>query len=242
MQESEHEHTPRHILGKLLLPFVMIGIIAGMGGSIALGMLAVTNTVSQLAATGSVSATAPKTCMEAKKRALQGEKDNDGPARGAITGTSAGKNVIDKCYSAFMTEKGKQKKKKGVKLTLTDYECKGRKAVTNVRTGKVTDSSFPYKSASTGKCDRSVKNEKPKVPGQEKMPQSAQKKQDPAGGQQGKGEGMPQLPQIPPPSPKPPPPPPQPPPEKRKMMKCDGSGNCAEVEVSANAITPASAR
>ena len=218
--------------GKFLLSLVIFGLVLGAAGFLALGSVIVADGVQLAAAAGSVKSGAPKSCAEAKQRALQGKKDNDGVAKGSISGTAAGKNVLDKCFGAVITPAGKIKRQRGQKLTAADYKCTGRKAQTNVKTGQVTDSSVAFEGAAPGKCIRTVKNEKPKVPpGQKEKP-----------GGQGKGQGqgkpeMPQFPQIPPPSPKPPPPPPQ---DQKKTTKCDAKGNCTECDENGRNCKPIS--
>ena len=152
-----------------------------------------------------VSATAPKTCEAAKKKALRGEKDNDGPAKASVTGTAAGQKIeADECYSAFMKEEGKKKKQKGIRLTAEDYDCYGRQAQTNVKTGSVTDISMPSKAAKEGKCLRSVNDEI--------RDKNSPNKEDPKK-DDGKGnEKPPEMPKMEPPKDDkkdPPPPPPQ---------------------------------
>ncbi len=215
---------------KIFLSLLIAGIIFSMGGTVVVGSTLAVRSFQAAAAAGSVTSGAPKSCGEAKQRALQGKKDNDGLAKGSISGTAAGKNVLDKCFGAVITPAGKIKRQRGQPLTAADYKCTGRKAQTNVKTNQVTDTSIAFEGAAAGKCIRTVKNEKPKVPkGQEQKPQGK-------GGQEGQGKGggegqgkpeMPQLPQIPPPSPKPPPPPPQ---DQKKTTKCDAKGNCTECD------------
>ncbi len=151
-------------------------------------------------ASGTLTSTTPKTCDEAKQKALQGEKENDGPATAVVTGAVKSGTDASDCFSAFMTATGKDKKKQGKKLTVDDYECHGRTSVTNVKIGSVKDNSSPSKGLQSGKCKRTVIND-PKVTNpagakpSSSAPPSGKDEKPQAGGQ------PPQMPQIPQPPP-----------------------------------------
>lgn len=142
-----------------------------VSGSLAFGseIFAFANAkMSQLAAVGEIKSTAPKSCEDAIKRAVQKQGENDGTYT-SIDSNPTKQVALDKCFGAVL-KGGAQRPYKN-----KDYECTGRTGTAEVTSKKVTSITTASKKAPKGECKLKITGEydgKKALPTVGKMPQS----------------------------------------------------------------------